>query len=309
MGIAIYIAKAAKRPPPRRRRVANTPARFAALQKQMSNAVVADLIKGVKTFRKRISSDELYNAWANRDYAHLMKIVPWEKLHEDLEPATDGVGDSIIRGSAAALEALPPNINKHLRFDKSNPAIRRYLSHEAAGLVSYIESDTRQIIQNQIARHFTDTRTPRQIANSIRNSIGLLPKHAAAVDNYHADLLRGGMPPARADALAAQYADRLLDYRAKMIAKTETGMAIQKGQLSVWQEGLNQGYIDREKTRKQWILDGNPCDICISVVDDQPEVAIDEPWIVYYPNGESREVWIPRESHPHCQCEMNLVYT
>jgi hypothetical protein len=303
-----YVAKAGK--PPRgapRRKVTNTYKRLSALSKVMGNAVKVDLVKGVTTFKSRVSDEALMEAWKKGDYHKLLTHIPFDKLPGDLAPAIKAIGQGIETAADYQLEAMPPNINANLRFDVSNPRTRTFLETRTASMVTRIETDTRMTIQGEITRAFTHAQTPRQVAERIKSSIGLIPAHETALDNYRASLEEAGdLSPDRIAELTDAYEARLLDYRAMNIARTETRMAVNHGQLAVWQAGADQGFIDRETAKKEWIVDGAPCAVCEPM--DGIRVGLDEPWLVTYTNGQVQSVYIPTESHPHCMCGMELHF-
>lgn len=295
-----------RRPGKPRRKVTNTYARQSALTKQMGGVVTLDLVNGIETFKRRISAEELADAWAKKDYQTLLQAIPWDELPADVVAGLSKLGLAVEKAAGIQREALPPNVDKALRFDVANPQIRSYLDRQSATLVTRIGDDTRHMIQGHIARAFTNARTPRQVANSIKGGIGLLPKHEAAVERYHAGLLAAGTSETRADALAAKYEEKLLDYRAMMIGRTEVRSAVNFGQLAVWRQGADQGLIDRVTAQKEWVVDGNPCEVCEPM--DGERVGLDETWTLEYENGDTAEVEIPTESHPHCECGMELHF-
>jgi hypothetical protein len=305
------IAKASDKPPnkrkPRKRtKVTETQRRSEALQKFMSNAMRLDLVSGFRTFKKRVSAEALMGAWKSGDYSKLFAHIPWDKLPGDLGKANAAVARTAQKAGEMQLEILPPNINKKLRFDVENPVLRTYLQKRTAELVTRVNADTKTVIRDAVTRSFTTAVTPRQVADQIKGSIGLLPSHALAVEKYREGLVEAKVAPAQVEKLADAYADKLLDYRAMNIARTETRGAINQGQLSVWREGVNQGYIDRETAEKEWLVDGAPCPICEPM--DGTRVGIDDAFEVTYPDGTVEYVQTPSEIHPSCQCSMALHF-
>lgn len=168
-------------------------------------------------------------------------------------------------------------------------------------MVVNIQADTQNIIQNAVARSFSNALTPRDVASSIRNSIGLFPGQQTALMNYRQGLKESGMKPDRVDAFSSKYEDRLLDYRAKMIARTETRQATNQGQLFIWQDAQNQDLI-APTAKKVWVVDGAPCEICEPM--DGVAIGLAESWTL--PNGDIAD--IPTDAHPHCFCGMELEF-
>ncbi len=284
-----------------RRKVTRTYKRLEALSRQMSRPVQADLIRGISTFKKKVSEKALFEAWKNGNYGHLMETIPWDQLHEDVnirKPLQGAIADS----AGISLKALPAPIRSDLRFDVKNPGIDRYLNTRAASLVSNIQNDTQQVIQQAVRRSFEQALRPDQIGRAIKGNIGLLPRHALAVDNYRVQLEAQGRAPDVVDALTGSYQDRLLNYRADMIGRTESRMAVNYSQLDIWKTAANSDLISRNDAKKVWVTDGDPCEICDPM--DGVAVGLNDYWIL----STGDQVEIPTESHPHCMCGMELDF-
>lgn len=296
------VQKAAKPPlKPRRRNIVS---RQEAVVLRMSNAMSVNLVTGVESFKRDVSEEDLATAWASRDYSKVRELVPWTKLEGHLAPAAESLGHTAVKGAAHQLETLPANANKRLRLDLTNPDIHHYVRKRTGALITTLERGVQDSVQNAVAKSFTNALTPRQVAAQIKGSIGLLPTHEIAVANYRAGLLQSGMRPEAVEKLARAYENRLLDYRARNIARTETRRAFQEGQLSVWHEGRRQNLF--KGGSKVWLVDGNPCEICEPM--DGEAVGLEDSFEVEYPNGEVLEVQYPSESHPSCECSMNLEF-
>lgn len=302
------IAKAGKRSGPRgpRRQTTKTYQRLSALSKTMGSALKVDLVGGITTFKDKISSEELAKAWAKGDYGHLFALIPWRELPADLAPALSKIETTVARAADFQLEKLPANINENLRFDVSNPGLRSYIQTRTGALVQGIQADAQLVLQDAITRSFTEALTPDEVADQIRGSIGLFPAQERALARYREGLVAQGVDPERIEVFADAYEERLLDWRCANIARTETRGAVNQGQLSIWKEGVNQGLIDRASAKKEWVVDGDPCDVC----DPQDGVAVglDEPWILSYRDGSVKYVQVPSEAHPSCLCGMELHF-
>jgi hypothetical protein len=305
----VYIAKA-KAPKKRKsgpiRKTTETYSELSRLSKRKSGAIKIDLIDGIEAFKKEIPVTELATAWSTGNYEKIMALIPWQTLPSNLSAALAGITDATAAAANVQIEALPPNINKNLRFDLSNPRIRTFIDQRSAALVTGIQADAQKTIQDAVARSFSEALTPNLVAEQIKSSIGLLPAHERALAKYREGLVAEKIPPAQVEDLADSYEERLLDYRATLIARTETRAAINNGQLAVWSEGVNQGFINHQNARKEWFVDGDPCLVCDPM--DGKQVGLDEAWIITYPGGETKAVQVPSESHPQCLCGMELHF-
>lgn len=284
-----------------KQKTTRTYARLSSLSKNMGRAVQVNLVKGVVTWRNRISNDALFSAWAHKKWEPLFQHIPWEKADGDLAPATGKMKEAFFSGTDVAIVGLPSPVQSRLRFDTKNPNVERLINHRSAEMVKYVTDSTRETIRDAVRNTFDKAWTPRDVATSIKGSIGLLPQHARAVEKYRNGLIEAKIPKGRVIELSNAYADRLLNYRAMMIGRTETRLAVNYGQLSVWQQAAKNGLVD-DKAKKVWIVDGNPCSICEPM--DGVAVLIDDAWEL--DNGDVVDV--PTESHPNCYCGMELSF-
>lgn len=298
MGHGTKIAKARKP-----RKVTRTYKRVFNLSQTMAKQVQVNLVKGIKKFKTKISPDKLYNAWATGSYGKVYEVIPWDQLPEDLGAASKILGGATLASSKFSIDSLPKPIESKLRYDTANPRIRDFMDRRVGELVTNISEGTRANIQTAVGRSFDQALTPRQVADQIKGGIGLLPQHEAAVAKYRDTLVKvGELPGTKIESLANGYADRLLDYRAMLISRTETRAAANWGQLSVWQQAADQGLIDSHTAQKIWVVDGNPCEIC-EPMDEEPADLYGF-WSLN--NGDTVE--IPSEAHPNCMCGMELDF-
>lgn len=296
------ISKTGKKPKSRVKRHGYS-RKLEALKSRMNHVVSVDILHGIKRFKKRIPKKALMDAWQSGNYEGLEKFIPWEKLHEDMLPAHEKISNALFTSGIIAKEALDPPTQKMLRWDIKNPRIRNYVDTRMGHLIHGIQVDTRKQLRNAVTRHFTKAYTPKEVANEIVGSVGLGERYTKAVDNYRTRLINDDMPISKVDTLVESYEGRLLDSRAMTIARTEVRRASQEGQYNVWNEAANQGFFDKNKAKKVWVIDGNPCPICEPM--DGEEVGLDDAWVL--PDGSS--VFTPGDSHPNCFTEGHLILT
>lgn len=288
-------------------KVSRTYGRVNALSKTMQRAFAVNLVKGIYRFKSRISPAALFEAWKTKDYAAVHEVIPWDKMPEDIDPAfrTLGNGMSTIANDIV-IPSLPAPTRKSLRYDTANPYVTNHLRTRTSELVVNISSTTQATIQEQVRRSFDFALSPRQVANQIKGSIGLYPQLANAVNNLRLKLEKNGVAPGVVDRQTNAYYERLLDYRAMMIARTETRMAANRSQLAVWRSAADQDLIDRGTAKKVWVVDGDPCEVCDPM--DGIAVPLDEMWVITLKNGTQMSIDVPTESHPHCLCQMELEF-
>lgn len=289
------------RKPRRKWKATRTYHRLEGLSRQMAHGVRVDLLRGLNTFKKRIDPDKVYEAWLSRDYEGIRREIPWDQMDHDIEPAFTKVGVGLARAGGISFEALPPPVKSTLRWDTKNPRIRNLIEGRKAENFVNLSTQSAKNIQSWVHNSFDHALSPRQVADRIKDSIGLIPQHQVAVDRYRVGLVTNGATQASADRLASDYAERLLDWRAMTIARTETRIATNQGQLSVWQQAADDNLIDRATARKVWIVDGDPCPICEPM--DGVSVPLDGIWVLS--DGSSTDC-PPLDVHPNCYCGMEL---
>lgn len=297
----VWIQKAAPRKVPR------TYARVRALSNTMTKAVKVDLVDGITAFKQKVSPQALMSAWSTKSYGAIMATIPWEQLPDHLEPATSKLSESLVGSAKRTIELLPPPVKNGLRWDIKNPRISKFLREQTGKLVVDIRQDTLDVVQRAVQRSFTQAYTPQDVAEQIRDSIGLHPIYEQAVVNYQNGLFASGKhTPDQIDQLTDAYSNKLLDVRAMTIARTEVRGATNYGQLSVWQQGKNDGLLTPQ-TKKTWVTckecvskTPSPCDLCLPM--DGESIPLDEFWVLA--DGSVCEV--PSDAHPNCNCGMTV---
>lgn len=290
------LIRKAKRP---KWKTTRTGPRLNKLTVEMKNAVKLDVKNGITTFKRKVDPEQVYQAWITGNYDRIRETIPFGDMYDDLSEATDSMATGYSSFGRVGILTLPSPIQNELRYDIENPRIERFVSGRTAELVTNIEAGTEKVIQDAVRRSFTEALDPRRVADRIVGSIGLLPQHAAAVQNLERSLIADGTSPERISQLTSEYEARLLDYRATNIARTETAFAKNYGQLYVWQDAQSQGLLS-QNSRKVWNTSDSPCVDCEPM--DGQDVGLAEAWVLE--NGDVCDV--PNEAHPSCECYMTI---
>ena len=191
-----------------------------------------------------------------------------------------------------------------LRFDLTNPRAVEFAQTRTATLVTNVLEDTKAVIREIIGRGFTEGRTTRQMAKEIRQVVGLTPRYATAVENLRAKLEAKGLDADTIDAKAEKYSAKLLRLRSQTIARTETIRASNAGQQELWQQAGDDGLIDVETARQDWIVtpDDRLCPVC-EAIPGMNENGVPLGGEFQTPDGPMTEP----PAHPNCRCALALI--
>lgn len=267
----------------------------------MGGAIRMDLLRGIRSFRRNVDFDDVMRAIRTGKMSEVLRTVPWSRLDKALQPAARGLASAGEISASAAFAELP--FDRGLQLSTLNPKLVQYVESRTGELIKTVQDGMLASIRQSVRRSFDKALRPQQVANEIRSSIGLNVRQVTALGSYRNKLEAGGTSAAQVKKLTDAYAERLLDQRAIMIARTEVRFANNAGEQAVWQRAKDQGLLP-ETTKRVWVVDGNPCpELCLPM--DGVKVGLDEPWVL--PDG--RAVDNPTSSHPHCFCIASLDFT
>lgn len=209
---------------------------------------------------------------------------------------------------------------------KTQDALRQYQD----ALIIQLSSDARSTIDAVIIAGQRAGLTPDEIAGDIREVIGLTDRMAQAVFNYRnmlyatdpaaltrqlsnlsddavlqAALDRGEtLTDAQVDQMTANYQDNYLDYRAAMIAQTESVRASAMGLQDSYAQAIAAGALTQDSVTRFWqvALDEKTCPICLSIPDNNPDgVGVGASF-----DSDDGPIDDP-PVHPNCRCSIEYV--
>ncbi len=215
-------------------------------------------------------------------------------------------------------------------YDRFSQATQDALRQYQDALIVQLSNDARNTIDAVIIAGQRAGLTAEEIAADIRETIGLTDRMAQAVFNYRnmlygmdpaaltrqlsnyaddavlqAALDRGeSLSDAQVDQMTANYEDNYLDYRAGMIAQTESVRAASMGLQDSYAQAIDSGALTQDSVRQYWqiALDEKTCVLCASVADMNPDgVQIGEDF-----DSDDGPVTAP-PLHPQCRCSVDLI--
>ena len=258
------------------------PYRFAdALEPELQRLYFA-IIREAKA---ELPLPELAQAIDARDSAEVIRLVK-NALGGDWTPQAatqwQGVLEEIL-GRTALREARFFQFS----FDLFDPGVLGMVDQLTANRIRFVEEDAlngiRQIVRDgwlsgvtvreQGLRIRPLLRPPSTAVADVRllqATIGLAPRHAAAVHRYHQAQLDAEVPPDLAIRNTELYGNRLLNLRALTIARTETITVANAGRVDTWRQMIADGFLEQDRMWLKWHVtdDDRLCPFC-SPMDGQ----------------------------------------
>lgn len=302
---------------------------IARLSARLSPKVADAWAQAVFKAQRRINSKALRAAILSQDVGRIERVLRLGELQRDLARALEANLKMIMvrtgEQSAQVLRARGVMLQFNARRDRIAFAARQH----AAALVKDVARETRTVIAEIVALGAEGGLTTVQQARAIREVVGL-PKVWSRAPRALADEIREGRAGAATNRrlsgadkqeirsriangtvdepfvarMQATYAQRLVNMRAKTIARTESSRAAHAGLAESWQQAVDAGVLPRT-IRRFWIVtpDDRLCKICRRIPGMNPSGrGLAEPFMT--PEG---PVMQPPAPHPRCRCSVGLV--
>lgn len=228
----------------------------------------------------------------------------------DLQPMVDALRQEVIRAGVNHLPQLPNGVGLRMRFDYLDPRAVAWANERAGELVRNLVDEQRNMLRNVISEGISDQITVDEMARNVREVVGLPEMWSETVpkarEREFAKWIGAGRSVTEAARLADRFADgykqRLVNARAKTIARTEIMTAQNQGRWLSWAQGVEQGFIPKN-AQKEWIAAPGfgpapkTCDRC------EPLNGLTAKWDEEFPGA---NVLIP-PLHPNCRCTAVIV--
>lgn len=236
----------------------------------------------------------------NTPVSQIADALPWSSFGRELQVLQQTILDEATR--VAMRTAADFGVEVGTSFDMVNPRALEWAEQHLGRLIVQITDEQRAMVQQIVDNALRGGATVDDVAGSLSRVIGLHDRWAMAVDNAYqgtlSRLLAEGATQAQAqqtaERIAAAYRQRLIQARARTIARTEILSAQNAGRQLGWEDAIRQGFADPNST-KVWVVD-DPCDICADLEDEEV------PWDAEFSNGEQMP-----PAHPNCECTAILV--
>lgn len=247
----------------------------------------------------------------------------------DLEAA--GLQDAMsVLGTGTMAELFAKDIGNRFNFDRFDDVTLAGLRDIQDALIADITTQVRDTIEAIIMRGQAMGLSPAALVDEIESLIGLTATQATAVMNYESmlrtlnpsalgrqlrdfnlddlinDAIKGGVPIGETiiQRAVSAYEANYLQYRADMIAQTESVRAANFGLHEAYRQAVDRGALPDAAVKRFWqvSLDEATCPICLSIPDLNPEgVGVNETF--FSDDG-------PQDNppvHPNCRCSVEYV--
>jgi hypothetical protein len=244
----------------------------------------------VQKHAKEIS--KTFQDWAKAERKNKSpKIQPFDP--------SDEIDNAFYGAGSQRLEQISKLTSTAVKFDLRSPEAIDWCKKYAADQIKYINNNTKLAVRQVISRGLEEGLSPTEQTAAVKELVGLLPQHVAAVENYRAAL--SDLDPSTIDNLVEKYADKLLQYRADMIGRTEALDACNNGSRIATEDASDRGILPKDEYEQEWVYnegmhDKEDCPICEPMSGERT------------PIGEAfSNDLMCGPAHPHCMCSTIIV--
>jgi hypothetical protein len=251
-----------------------------------------------------MSVEAVAAAIVTRSSTGVLSKIPLDQFEKEFGAKGEKVLKQAMKlaGDHAA-KVLSSEIGAKVSFDLTNVRAVDWLRRNGAAMVTNVTNQTKQGILQAIERAIIEGRSPAQAAKELRDlALGLTKAQEKVLANFKKKLEEE--EAANAEARLAKYAQALERQRSLNIARTETLNASNGGQQALWLEAKDGGFLDPNKTLRQWLVtEDDRLDVHVCEPMDGQERGLEEP----FTTGDGRSVNHPT-AHPQCRCSMRLRF-
>ena len=215
----------------------------------------------IEVVKDQVTAEQLQDLLDRRDFVAIINL-----FEEVIARSVNFSTTSTISGlySKLVTQTMTPVLSGTASFNLISQLVLDRIRSSSANLVVGVGQDTISSIRHILSQNYLDGLGAPQAARAIRSVVGLLPQHAHAVGRFSLGLQNTSLPPENRTNLIEQYSQRLLNYRARNISRTETISAAEAGRVAGWVELANKGVLQRHRTRMEWMVteDDRLCPWC-----------------------------------------------
>jgi SPP1 gp7 family putative phage head morphogenesis protein len=269
-------------------------------ERQLADA----FLEAVGRLQMSAGGPEVLSELLGENWQQAIEALDWDGWREVLARAQSGLEAVIQRAgtiqfaTVAGLEGVG-NVGHLVNFasERAVQLAADFSGSMITGLTDSTRAAVRDIIAEAVGKGYSVPRT----ADLLKETIGLSPRYAGAVDRLQRGLLEkvaaNEMSEGQVREAVSAYADRLLANRAETVARYEVQDAVNAGRIDSWRQAALRGSIGPDAT-KTWVTgeDERVCPDCNDLDGTDADGGIEGTW-----SGPDGDVTMP-PLHPNCRC-------
>lgn len=295
-----------------------------ALAERRENAIANAIAESLAAMGDTLDARRIEVLIAHGDYYSIGKLL-------DSNSVRDSLGEAYKPIVATYQEAAENEFAKYkgtLPLDTLGLIVTIAPARDA--FVQKMVAQAKNVVRDSLIEMLRQGADPEEIALHLKQVIGLNARQAKAVENFRRMLLNGDraaltralrdrrfdatverwvsgelpIDEAKAEAMVARYADRMLTHRAETIARTESLNAATSGVREAYVQAVKSGRLLDSEAKKFWLTaaDERVCGICASIPPlNEGGISVLRPYL-----SAAGPVMGPTV-HPSCRCTERFV--
>jgi SPP1 gp7 family putative phage head morphogenesis protein len=263
---------------------------------RLKGNIAKQLVKAFLAMQGDIPMDSLVRIIRSASHDEIFELMN----ASGIEAITSGLAEELNAGVSTGGSLAAKELKKVAVLDLTRPRVAKWVAEHSTELITNIGKNSREAIKHVLGEGINRGRHPLRMAKDLKRSLGLNDRLAKAVMNRRLSLEKADMPLTKVDKIVKKYSEKLLKYRAELIARTESMTAINQGRLDLWKQ-LEEDEAFPDPMEQEWLTsaDERVCPIC-GPMNGQRR-AIGESF-----EGSEGSVDAP-PIHAQCRCSVVLV--
>ncbi len=275
-------------------------------------SIARSIERALKSIKDSVNEAEVTEALKANISSYLKYTIDYNRIDELFKTEIKKSCEAgVTLGAVNEAKNLKKQVTKALKVDIVSEIIPEVpFTLDNVRVAGFINSRVQKIgalminanmttLETVVRLNFRNGYAPKQIANIIKNSIGLTERGAMAVNNLENSLRLAGKAESVIEKSINFYSNRLIKQRALNIARTEVMTAVNFGQTEIWKQSFEAGFVKEQDYLKEWntAFDELVCPICEPLDGEQVEVSAE------FSGG-----FQSPPAHNSCRCLKSLVY-